>query len=390
MDTLAVLERAVALPSWKTYDNPDVEVAASVYFSELIARELPWLRVTQQHVAGNRFNIFATDGAPTSLLIVGHLDTVPPGAGWERAITGERVGDRFYGRGAYDVKGGVIALLAALAAVRETRGVGVLLYSDEEYDFHGMRRFLAAARNAIAPKLAIAIEPTNMRVRAGCRGICEFHPVVRGRCGHAARPWTGVSALKAFLHGVRALDAFAEQHAHETLGRMTRNIAALTCGQYRGQDGDRPILAADGNIIPDYARGVIEVRTLPDMDADQCIAAFASGVARASARLESAVKRFDFRGFSTPREELAGIIATVRDVLGTVEIEDIGKSGYSDVQLIAAQLGVPCAIIGPSGGNLHAPDEYVELASIAQLQRIFERVLEPYRAAAYAPRAAAR
>lgn len=385
MDILATLEHFVAIPSWRTPDNPDVEAGVSQFASEVIQREIPWLHVTQQHVDGNRFNVFATDGSPLQILFVGHLDSVPPGAGWETRPTGERVGDRYYGRSSYDVKGGVVALLAALRAVGPTRGIGVLLYCDEEYEFHGMRRFLALERDRAQPALVVALEPTDLRLRTGCRGVCEFRPVVRGKCGHAARPWTGVSALKAFLHGVKALDDFAERHAHSEFGRMTRNIAALRCGQYRGLDGDRPLLAEDSNIIPDYASGVVEVRTLPDMDADQCITAFEQGVRAAGGRLEVAVKRLDFRGFQTPRERVAPFTEAVAAVLGKVEYEEIGRSGYSDIQLLATQFGVPCAIIGPRGGNMHAPDEYVEISSITQLQRVFERALQPHRVGVETP-----
>lgn len=378
MDTLAILQRALALPSWKTPDNPDVESGVSVFLSDVIRRELPWFHINQQHVDGNRFNIFATDGAPVEVLFVGHLDCVPPGTGWERQVTGEIVGDRCYGRGAFDTKGGIVALLTALAR-GATHGIGLLLYCDEEYDFHGMRRFLALERARIRPSFAVAIEPTNLKVRMGCRGVAEFTAVVRGRCGHAARPWTGTSALKAFLHGVRTMDEFTDRHAHPELGRSTRNIAAIRAGQFRGQDGDHAILAEDGNVIPDYCRGVIEIRTLPTVDADQCIAAFEHGVQAAHASVSSIVKRFDFPGFATPRAAVMPLTRAVAAVLGEVTYEEIGVSGYSDVQILATQLGIPCAIFGPSGGNLHAADEYVELASVTHASDIFGRLLDPYR-----------
>lgn len=380
IDASALLERVLAIPCWRTPDNPDVESGVSTFLSEVIQRELPWMHIDQQHVSGNRFNIFATDGAPVETLFIGHLDCVPPGTGWKRRVGGEIVDGRCYGRGAYDVKGGIAALLAAAAKVGATRGIGVLLYCDEEYDFHGMRRFLAIEHHRTRPKLAIALEPTNLRVRAGCRGVAEFAVVVRGKCGHAARPWTGTSALRAFLHGVRRMDKFVEKHSDPALGRTTRNIASLRAGQFRGQDGEHALLAEDGNIIPDYARGVLEIRMVPNMNADQCIEAFASGVAESGGIVDSVVKRFDFRGFVTPRDALRPLTDAVGAVLGAVEFEDIGASGYSDVQLLATQFSVPCAIIGPSGDNMHSADEYVELESIRKLQRVFEKMLVPYRA----------
>ncbi|MDP3771502.1 MAG: M20/M25/M40 family metallo-hydrolase, partial [bacterium] len=168
MDAAATLERLIAIPSWRSSDNPDVEAGVSEYLTELIQRELPWLHASHQTVEGNRFNVFATDGAPVQLLFVSHLDTKPPGAEWTRRPTGERVGDRFYGRGAVDPKGGVAALLAALAAAGKTRGVGVLLYCDEVYDCHGMRTFLASVRDSVHPTFTVAMQPTKLRIWNGC------------------------------------------------------------------------------------------------------------------------------------------------------------------------------------------------------------------------------
>ncbi|MDO8621604.1 MAG: hypothetical protein Q7R80_00005, partial [bacterium] len=64
MDAAVTLERLIAIPSWRSSDNPDVEAGVSEYLTELIQRELPWLHASHQSVEGNRFNVFATDGAP--------------------------------------------------------------------------------------------------------------------------------------------------------------------------------------------------------------------------------------------------------------------------------------------------------------------------------------
>lgn len=381
MDLLPVLERLVTIPSWRSSDNPDVEAGVSEYLTELIQRELPWLHIDHQVVEGNRFNIFATDGAPVQFLFVGHLDTKPPGAEWTRRSTGERVGNRYYGRGTVDPKGGVAALLAALAAVGETRGVGLLLYCDEVYDCHGMRTFLAEVRDRVRPVFTIAIQPTKLRVWNGCRGVGEFRPIVRGKPGFAATPTSGGrSALTAFVGGMRALDALLEANANPAFGRMSVNVAALRCGQSRGRHDGREVLGEDRNIIPDYAEGVIEVRTSPGVDLDACITAFEQGVIAAGGRLEVAMKRFDFRGYHVPPEQLRPLTDAIAAVLGRpAEFEALEAHGYSDAQLLHDQLEVPTAMFGPTGGNYHAADEYVELESLGKVQTILERVLQPYR-----------
>lgn len=379
MDAIATLERLIAIPSWRSPDNPDGEAGISEYLTELIQSELPWLHIDHQRVAGNRVNIFATDGSPTDFLLVGHLDTKPPGIAWAHRPLGERVGDRFYGRGAVDPKGGITALLAALAANGETRGVGVLLYCDEVYEFHGMRTFLAEARGRIHPSFILAVQPTKLRIWDGCRGVGEFRPIVRGKSGFAAAPATGRSALTAFVGGTQSLHAFVDAHADPAFGRMAVNVAALRCGQSRGRHDGREVLGEERNIIPDYAEGVIEVRTFPGVDIDACIAAFERGVTDAGGYFEAAMKRLDFPGFHVPQEQLRPLADAITAIVGRTEIEPLDTHGYSDVQLLHGQFKAPVAMFGPTGGNYHAADEYVEIGSLGQVQAVLERMLQQYR-----------
>jgi acetylornithine deacetylase/succinyl-diaminopimelate desuccinylase-like protein len=379
MDSLSVLERLISIPSWRSPDNPDGEAGISEYLTELIQAELPWLHIDHQSVVGNRVNIFATDGAPTEFLLVGHLDTKPPGIAWAHRPLGERVGDRFYGRGAVDPKGGIAALLTALAHAGETRGVGVLLYCDEVYEFHGMRTFLAETHGRIHPSFILAVQPTKLRIWDGCRGVGEFRPIVRGKCGFAAAPGIGRSALTAFVSGAQALQAFVDAHADSAFGRMTVNVAALRCGQSRGRHDGREVLGEERNIIPDYAEGVIEVRTFPGVDTNACAAVFERGVAAAGGYFEAPMVRLDFPGFHVPKQQLQPLVDAITAVIGSAEIEPLDTHGYSDVQLLHGQFKAPVAMFGPVGGNYHAADEYVEIGSLGTVQAVIERMVEPYR-----------
>jgi len=379
MDTVAMLEQLVAIPSWRSPDNPEGEAGVSEYLTEYIQRELPWFHVDHQHVAGNRFNILARDSGLTELLLVAHLDTTPPGTTWSHRPLGERAGGRFYGRGAVDPCGGIAALLSALAATGATRGVSILLYCDEVYEFHGMRAFLAEAKGSMRPSFIVSMQPTQLRVWNGCRGVGEFRPIVRGKTAFAATPDAGRSALTAFIGGIRALQQFVDARTDPAFGRMRCNVAALRCGQSRGRHDGREVLGEERNIVPDYAEGVIEVRTFPGVDVDACVAEFERGVAAADGCLEAAMKRLDFRGFHVPPEQLQPFMDAVAAVLGSATIDALETHGYSDVQLLHGQLNAPCAMFGPSGGNYHAADEYVDIESLDRVRAVLERFLRSYR-----------
>ncbi|MFH1429910.1 MAG: M20/M25/M40 family metallo-hydrolase [Candidatus Uhrbacteria bacterium] len=379
MDALAILERLVAIPSWRTAENPAAEAEVSSYLTDVIRHELPWFHVNHQQVEGGRYNIFLTDGAPVRILFAVHMDTMPPGTEWKYRITGERVGDRFYGRGALDVKGGIAALLAALVRVGATEGIGVLLYCDEEYDFHGMRRFLAEERTHPEIELLVAIEPTMLRVRNGCRGIAEFRPVIRGVSGHSARPSCGKSAIAGFMRGVDALEKLARQSVHPTFGRMTCNIAALRCGLSRGRHDGRELIDELASVIPDYAEGIVEIRTPPGIHIEECVAAFNRGVREVGCRTASIATRFGLQSYHTALESLELFTDAVRAVCNHVPLDDLSATGYCDVQLLASRFDAPCVQFGPSGGQVHAADEYVEIESITTLQAILERVAKTHR-----------
>jgi acetylornithine deacetylase/succinyl-diaminopimelate desuccinylase-like protein len=379
MDVFSTLERLVAIPSWRAPDNPDVEAGVSGYLTEVIQRTLPWMRITHQHVVGKRYNIFATDGSPTDLLLVGHLDTKPPGESWTHRATGERAEGRMYGRGTFDSKGGIVALLSALAAIGPTRGVGLLLYCDEVYEFHGMRAFLAEAHQRIQPSLVVAVEPTQLEVWNGCRGVGEFRPVVRGKQGFAAKPENGHSALSGFIRGIHSLEEFATTHEDPEFGCVTSNVASLRGGQSRGNEDGREVLAEERNIIPDYAEGVIEVRTVPGITLRSCMDAFANGVALAGSRVTTLQARFDLDGYYVAPDRIRPLTDAITAVMGSTNFANLGTLGYSDVQLLSSALKVPVAMFGPIGGNVHAAEEFVELESLKTVQAVFQKMVSGYR-----------
>lgn len=375
MDVVALTEKLTSIPSTR---EGEAEVPVARWLTEYLREQLPWLQIHHDAFRDGRFNVFVSDGAPCRLLLTGHMDTLPVGGGWSRAPTGERVGERFYGRGALDMKGGIATMVAALeqVGVRATRGISLLLYCDEEYEFEGMRHFLTSYGHRPPPAFVVCPEPTQLLIRNGCRGVAELHVTVEGRSGHAARPESGRSAFDAVVRGVTELDALLADRAHDDLGAPTRNVASIRCGRRMGTAPDgSPILGAQANIIPDHADAVVEVRTVPGIDAADCLTAFSRGVHASGATVTSAVTTFDLRPFFIHRESLAPLARAQAAVLGAPAYADLGTTGYSDIQLLASQWEVPCAMLGPSGANAHAADEYVEVESLRALQAMFEHLI---------------
>ncbi|HET9344678.1 MAG TPA: M20/M25/M40 family metallo-hydrolase, partial [Candidatus Limnocylindrales bacterium] len=148
------------------------------------------------------------------LLLVGHVDVVPPGdlATWTTDPWAADVRDgKLYGRGACDMKGGVVSILAALRAVVASGAadvfdgevVAVSVPSEED----GGQGMLAAIRAGCTGDAAVITEPTGLDVVIAHAGAITFRLTVPGRAAHASVRREGVSALDNLYTLIRALEA---------------------------------------------------------------------------------------------------------------------------------------------------------------------------------------
>ncbi|HYN48703.1 MAG TPA: M20/M25/M40 family metallo-hydrolase, partial [Candidatus Nanopelagicales bacterium] len=156
------------------------------------------------------------------LLLAGHTDVVPPGdrAAWSLDPFRPEVRDgHAYGRGACDMKGGLVAALAALAAVRavvdpaDLAGEAVVLAVPSEED--GGAGMLAAIRAGFVAHAAVITEPTRLEIVIVQAGAITFRLAVPGRAAHASVRREGVSALEKLevLHAALRADETARNVA---------------------------------------------------------------------------------------------------------------------------------------------------------------------------------
>ncbi len=162
------------------------------------------------------------------MLIVAHVDVVPPGdpSTWTTpAFTPDvRDGD-LYGRGANDMKGGVVAGLAAiraLAAAVDPAGLaGEAVFVTVPAEEDGGAGMLAAIRAGYVGEMAVITEPTNLDIVVTQAGAITFRLIVPGKAAHASMRRHGVSALEKLevLHAALRADETARNEA-ETDPRM--------------------------------------------------------------------------------------------------------------------------------------------------------------------------
>jgi acetylornithine deacetylase len=357
-----LLQELVRIPSENPIlvpGRPDGEAAVAKY-------ALGWLRAARvdawlEEAAPGRPNVVGRvgSGAGPTLVLCGHTDTVA-GAGmsippFEPTVDGSRV----YGRGAYDMKCGVAAAMAAVAALRDAPLAGSVLLAlvvDEEYASAGAEHFVANH----AADACILTEPTEGRLIVAHKGFVWAELTTTGRAAHGSLWDEGISAIGRMA----AVIAELELHDREDLRRRTHPLvgpASLHCSLIEGGSG-----------ISTYAaecRLKVERRTLPGEEAPQVLRELADVAARPGERVE--LKGILDRPAMACDPD-ADVVRVLRDVLtetSTGAPVETGVAYWTDAALFAAA-GIPAINYGPSGTGAHAAVEWVDLDSVVECAKV--------------------
>lgn len=376
------LARAVAaLVATRSENPPGDEDAVAAALAGVAGR---WgLAARVERVADGRSNVHVTTGEPAvdgpDVLMVGHLDTVPADpAGWTvDPFAGRVVDGSVWGRGSVDMKGGLGAMLAALAALHDVmpeRAARAQLYAvaGEEVDCLGSRTLVATGRLPAARCLVVG-EPTGLQVVAAHKGALRLEVVVHGRAAHGARPELGANAVTA-MAGIVAACAAIELPAlppHPLLGPATVSVNQISGG-------------TAVNVVPDRCRATLDIRTLPGHDHDQirglverAVAGGLDGVAGVTSEVtvlnEAAPVATDLED---PLVTAALAAASVADG-GRGQPTVGGAAFFSDASVLQPALaGVPTILFGPGATErMHQVDEHVSVADLHTAARCYAALL---------------
>ncbi|GAA2178280.1 M20 family metallopeptidase [Leucobacter tardus] len=327
--------------------------------------------VTLQEVAPGRQNLRAAmgpEGAPT-ILFLGHSDVVPAGEGWSGAPFEPRVADdRIVGRGSTDMKGGLAAVIAAMAAVsRVVPGIRLELLCtvDEEDRATGVHAALPELDmpDAIA---CIVAEPTDLDVVVACRGASNLIVDLVGASAHAGRPEEGASAISAASRLVQLVDArHADARAADPdplLGSASWNVGTITGGSGTSMVPRQCTVTVDRRTMPGEDPEAILAELLDDARADLA----ASGIAGAERITLTGRVDMAMPGFRTSPEAAVATSAAAAVQRFGAPGRTTGWTAACEGGFIAEHLGVPTIILGPGDvtTQAHQPDEYVPVAHL--------------------------
>jgi len=376
MSVVKLTRKLISIPSYLDEKTDEKEIGDFVF--AWLKGNCPWLKIEKQPVEKGRFNIFVCDDYPAQLMFCGHLDTVQPTKAWtNNPLEPKIIGDRLYGLGAADMKGGLACILETLKVSKNTKGVRALFYVDEEYDFKGMRSFVKNSPTE-KPELVVTAEPTNLKIGNGARGCLEINFWVRGQTGHAARPEKGKNAIIGSVLVVEELKKWLETFEGGKLEKTSCNLAAIK----GGLDGDKNpkggyIIKEQSNAVPDIANLVLDIRPATKaLSAERVIRKLESLLEDWNLELIETKTRFDLGVRLTPKKSLKDVESVVGTETGSVEYQDISKTGYSDLQMLEKKWKVPCITLGPGPEeSSHKPDEFVSVESLRQTVNIFKSLL---------------
>jgi succinyl-diaminopimelate desuccinylase len=295
------------------------------------------------------------EGAPT-VVLHGHLDVVPGRPG---QFDPRLDGDRLYGRGAYDMKGALAAMLVTTAAMREQERVRVRLgiVGDEESEEEADRGSDHLVDGGFVGDFAITGEPTDLQIGVEAKGVLALRLEVSGVAAHGATPWLGDNAV------LKAHDVF-------------RSIESLPFARHSSELFDRPsinlgrILGGDAlNKVPDRCAIDVDIRYLPDQDPETVLEQV-----RGLADVEVSPL------FTRPPavvERDSPFVLGLREAASTYhdgEPMSVGRDGASDA-VSFLRVGVPAVEFGPAGEGHHGPAEWVSVSSLQVYRQTLEQFL---------------
>ncbi len=293
--------------------------------------------------------------APT-VVLHGHLDVVP---GWPGQFEPRVEGDRLYGRGAYDMKGALAAMLITTAAMRDQDRVRVRLgiVGDEESEEEAERGSDHLVDSGFLGDFAITGEPTDLHIGVEAKGVLALRLEVSGVAAHGATPWLGDNAVLKAIDVFRSIESlpFARQSS-ELFDRPSINLGRIWGGDALNKVPDRCVIDVDIRHLPDQDPASIleQVRGLPDAEATAIFTRPPAVVDRDSA-----------------------FVLALREAVAAHhggEAMSVGRDGASDA-VSFLRVGVPAVEFGPAGEGHHGPEEWVSISALEGYRQTLEAFL---------------
>ncbi|MEI7826586.1 MAG: M20/M25/M40 family metallo-hydrolase [Euryarchaeota archaeon] len=287
------------------------------------------------------------------LMLCGHLDTVPP------YFPPRIQGTRMFGRGTADDKGGLAAVIDAIASTEQSKLKGTLLATfvvDEELRSLGAQDIMPH----LEADFGVVCEPTNLKIVNGHKGRLTFHIETIGKSAHASKPELGKNAIVEMAKLVLQIGQIPLKQ-HPVLGNETITVSAISAG-------DAP------NIIPDRCRIDVDYRYVPPHDASSVLEMLRVELPEARIEFADDPKNFS-RPFYLPTHEIITLLDESIRCSGQVP-QVLTMDASTDASRFN-EAGIPTIVFGPGDiAQAHTTDEWVDLREVETASVIFRELIK--------------
>lgn len=328
-----------------------------------------------QYVEENRPNIIGTmEGElPEKLLFNGHLDTVQLGeiGNWTcDPLGGEIIDGKVFGRGACDMKAGLVSMIFAMKALKKMdvslkRGILFTGVIDEEVYFKGTNALVESGLVKDC-RFGFVSEPTSLEIVTEHKGAIEYRCEVEGKSAHSGKAHQGVNAIVRMAKVIDALETYncnlAEYEPHSTFITPTLNI-----GTIRGGVGV--------TFVPEYCQIEFDRQVLPGESLEEVakeVDAIFAGIPNEYNFTPKLITTQSFAPWQVEKTD-AYVVKFADIVASFLESEPTfsGLHGYCEAEILG-RAGISCLVFGPGCIDCaHAPDEYVAIDELIAATKVY-------------------
>lgn len=357
-----VLQKLVATPSVNSTLAPE----EGTNETEVAKLACGWLqdygiRAWLEEAAPGRPNVVAEvgTGAGPTLVLCAHLDTVATAGMTIPPFEPRIADDRMYGRGSYDMKGGVAAVLCAAAELAnhpDNVRVLVALVADEEYASIGAQDFVRRHQ----ADGCVLTEATEGKLILAHKGFVWLEIVTTGKAAHGSRWDLGVSAIAKMGNIIAALEDFdrtqLRKRTHPLVGPASQHCALIEGGTGLSTYAEQCTLK-------------LERRTLPGETPEQVLEE-ARSIVRATGEEAEVRVILDRPPLTCAEDALLAQCAraAIQETTGT-EPSITGVGYWMDAALFAAA-GMQTVDYGPTGAGAHEAVEWVDIDSVLTTAKV--------------------
>ncbi|MFK5922783.1 MAG: M20 family metallopeptidase [Verrucomicrobiota bacterium] len=340
------------------------------------------IEVWESEVLPDRPNIIArlpSKNPERRIVFEAHTDVVTTEGMQIEPFEARIEGNRLYGRGACDNKGGVAAMMEALRSLKAESyqpncEIWFCAAIDEEYRHRGVDHLVKELKTGPTPLAAIVAEPTELRAIRANKGVLRWSIVTHGKAAHSSKPHLGINAIADMARVILALEAdgvqLAKSTPHPLVGAATCNIGLINGG-------------LQVNFVPDRCEIQLDRRLLPGEQIATVLAHYQGildevRIQHPQLKVEMLAPNLTDEAMETPAN--AAVVTAASRALEKIGLnpEPAGVPYGCDCTKLS-RAGIPSLIYGPGSiDRAHVAIEYVEVDQVEKATTFYREFIKSF------------